>query len=75
MTLTNVPGSVLHAALKLRVQIVILSAAALAGFGIKYLVAKPCGVTGILLVTPVLWFVAVGPIYLWLAWRTVTRPD
>ena len=75
MTLTNVPGSVLHAALKLRVQIVILSAAALAGFGIKYLVAKPCGVTGVLLVTPVLWFVAVGPIYLWLAWRTVTRPD
>jgi O-antigen/teichoic acid export membrane protein len=72
MTLTNVPGSVLHAALKLRVQIVLLSSTALAGFGFKYLVAHRFGVTGILLVTPVLWFVFVAPIYFWISWRTVT---
>ena len=72
MTLTNVPGALLLAAMKLRVQIVLLSAAALAGFGLKYLVAHRFGVTGILLVTPALWFVFVAPIYFWLSWRTVT---
>jgi O-antigen/teichoic acid export membrane protein len=75
MTLTNVPGSLLHAALKLRVQIVLLSAAAIAGFGLKFLVAPVFGVTGILLVTPALWFVLVAPVYFWLAWRVVAQTD
>jgi O-antigen/teichoic acid export membrane protein len=71
MTLTNVPGSLLNAALKLKPQILILSMAALAGFGLKFLAAQRFGVTGILLVSPALWFTMVGPLYLWLAWRVV----
>lgn len=74
-TLTNVPGALLNAALKLKMQVAILSAVAAAGLGLKFLAAKPFGVTGILLVTPALWFAVVAPAYLWLAWRTVTRPQ
>jgi O-antigen/teichoic acid export membrane protein len=75
MTLTYVPGSLLNAALKLKSQILLLSVTAVAGFGLKFLAAHLFGITGILLVTPLLWFALVVPIYLWLAWRTVTRPD
>jgi O-antigen/teichoic acid export membrane protein len=74
MTLTNVPAALLNAALRLRAQIAILSCAALAGFALKYWAARHFGVTGILLVSPVMWFAAVGPLYLWLAWRVVTKP-
>lgn len=74
LTLTNVPASLLNAALKLKAQIVLLSIAAIAGFGLKFFAARAFGVTGILLVTPALWFVLVAPAYLWLAWRVVTKP-
>jgi O-antigen/teichoic acid export membrane protein len=74
LTLTYVPGSLLNAALKLKSQILLLSVAAIAGFCLKFFAARLFGVTGILLVTPVLWFALVGPVYLWLAWRAVTRP-
>lgn len=79
LTLTNVPGALLNAALRLKPQIVILSMVAIAGFGLKFLAARSYGVAGILLVSPALWVVAVAPLYLGLAWRTValrsTPPD
>lgn len=73
MTLTYVPTSLLHAALRLKPQILLLALAAIAGFGLKFLAAPLYGVTGILLVTPALWVAFVAPVYIWLAWRTVTR--
>jgi len=75
LTLTYVPSSLLNAALQLKPQIILLSVAAVAGFGLKFLAARMFGITGILLVTPILWFALVGPAYLWLAWRSVTNPD
>jgi len=74
-TLPNVPGALLNAALKLKPQILLLSLAAIASFGLKFLAAHAFGITGILLVTPALWLVAVAPVYIWLAWQTVTIPD
>jgi O-antigen/teichoic acid export membrane protein len=74
-TLTYVPGALLNASLKLKPQIVLLSIAAIAGFGLKFVSARHFGVTGILLITPVLWFALVAPAYLRLAWRTVTKPS
>ncbi len=75
MSLVYVPGASLNAALKLKPQILLLSAAAIAGFGLKFLAARSFGVTGILLVTPALWFALVVPLYFWLAWRTAASPD
>jgi O-antigen/teichoic acid export membrane protein len=75
LTLTYVTGSLLNAALQLKPQILILSVTAIAGFGLKFLAAHMFGVTGILLVTPALWFVLVAPAYLWLAWRALTPPN
>ena len=74
ITLGYVPGALLNAALALRPQILILSFAAIAGFGLKFLAARWFGIPGILLVTPVLWFLLVVPLYLRLAWRVVTKP-
>jgi O-antigen/teichoic acid export membrane protein len=73
VTITNVPSSILNAALKLKPQILLLSTAAVAGFVLKFFAARVFGITGILLVTPVLWFVFVGPIYLRLALQVVGR--
>lgn len=73
MTCTNVPGALLHAALRLKPQIIVLAVAALAGFGLKYLAARALGVTGILLVSPLLWAMLVAPAYVWLALRVVRR--
>lgn len=73
LTLTYIPASLLNAALKLKSQILLLAVAAIIGFTLKFFAARQFGVTGILLVTPVLWFVFVAPIYLWLAWRVVTK--
>jgi len=75
ITLTYVPAALLNAALRLKVQIALLSAAAIAGFGLKYLAAHLFGITGIVLVTPALWFVLVVPAYLWLAWQVITKPS
>ncbi|MBU6418397.1 MAG: hypothetical protein KGQ79_01550 [Proteobacteria bacterium] len=72
LTLTNVPGALLNAALKFKPQIAILSFAAAAGFGLKFLAAHTFGVPGILLVTPALWFAFVAPLYFWMAGRVVT---
>jgi O-antigen/teichoic acid export membrane protein len=74
ISLISVPGALLNAALQLKPQIVVLAVVALAGTGIKYLAAQSFGITGILLVTPALWFGLVAPVYLWLAWRVVTKP-
>ncbi|MGE4481365.1 lipopolysaccharide biosynthesis protein [Acidocella sp.] len=73
LTLTDVPGALLNATLKFKPQIALLSLAAAAGFGLKFLVAHAFGVPGILLVTPALWFAFVAPIYFWMAWRTVSQ--
>jgi O-antigen/teichoic acid export membrane protein len=75
LALTNIPGSLLNAALKLKPQILILSITAIAGFGLKFLAARQFGVTGILVVTPILRFALVVPVYFWLAWQVVTRPE
>jgi O-antigen/teichoic acid export membrane protein len=69
-TITYVPGALLNAAAQLRPQIFILVAVAITGFGFKFLAAKSFGVTGILVVNPILWLAA-GPLYFWLAWRVV----
>ncbi len=74
ITLTYVPAALLNAALRLKPQIALLAAAAIAGFGLKYLAAHLFGITGIVLVTPALWFALVVPAYLWLAWKVVTNP-
>jgi O-antigen/teichoic acid export membrane protein len=74
-TLTNVPGALLNAAMKLKPQIALLAMAALAGFALKFLAALSFGVTGILLVTPALWFALVAPVYFWMAWRITSKGD
>lgn len=68
LTLTNVPSTLLTAALELKVQILSLAVAAIVGFGLKYLVAAPFGVPGILLVPPALWLFLVTPCFWWKAW-------
>lgn len=73
LTLTNVPGALLNAVLKFKPQIAILSFVAAVGFGLKFLAAHTFGVSGILLVTPTLWFAFVAPVYFRMAWRSVDR--
>lgn len=73
MSLTNVPASLLNAALRLKPQFLILAVAAVLGFVLKFFAAKSFGVTGILLVSPLLWFVLVVPAYVGLAWRVVAK--
>ncbi|HEY4031014.1 MAG TPA: hypothetical protein VGM25_11765 [Caulobacteraceae bacterium] len=68
-----VPGALLNAAAQLRPQILILTAVAVIGFGFKFLAARSFGVTGILVVNPIMWLAA-GPLYIWLAWRVVRNP-
>ncbi len=75
LTLTYVPAALLNAALRLKAQIALLTIAAIAGFGLKYFAAHAFGITGIVLVTPALWFAMVVPAYLWLAWQVVTKPS
>lgn len=70
-SLTQVPGAVLNAALKLKPQIFVLSFAALAGFGLKYFFARGFGAPGILAVTPLLWFLLVVPVFFRQAWLVV----
>lgn len=70
-TITYVPNTLLNAAGRLKPQIIILTAAALAGFVLKFFTAHSFGVTGILAVTPALWLTIVAPLFLWLAWRVV----
>jgi O-antigen/teichoic acid export membrane protein len=73
IALAYIPGALLNAALRLKPQILLLSAVAVAGFGLKFLAARAFGVTGILLVTPVLWFGLVVPAYFWLSWRAAAQ--
>jgi O-antigen/teichoic acid export membrane protein len=75
LALTKVPGSLLNAALELKPQILLLSVAAITGFILKFLTARAFGVTGIMLVTPVLWFVFIGPLYLRMAWRVAVKKE
>ena len=70
-TLTHVPGSLLHASLRLKPQIIVLTIAAVAGFALKYVAARQLGVVGILAVAPALWLGFVAPIYFWLVWRVL----
>lgn len=70
-TFIYVPNSLLNAASQLKPQIIILTTAALTGFGLKFFAAQSLGVTGILAVTPMLWLTVVGPLFLWFAWRVV----
>lgn len=70
-TFIYVPSALLNAAGRLKPQIIILTAAALAGFVLKFFTAHSFGVTGILAVTPALWLTIVAPLFLWLAWRVV----
>lgn len=73
MTLPQMPALLLHAALRLRPQLILLSAVALLGFGLKYLAARSYGVAGILAVSPLLWAAIVTPGCFILAGRWVGR--
>jgi O-antigen/teichoic acid export membrane protein len=70
-TLPHIPGLLLHAALRLRPQIYILSLAAAIGLLLKYFAAGWFGVIGILAVTPVMGLVLIVPGYLLLAWQVM----
>lgn len=72
-TLPQMPGLLLNAVSQLRPQIIILSTAALLGFGLKYLAAPTFGVIGILAVPPLMAALIINPAYFWLASRWLTR--
>ena len=72
-TLAHMPSLLLVAVLQLRSQIIILSIAAILGFGLKYVAAEKFGVIGILAVTPLMSALLINPAYFWLASRWLTR--
>jgi O-antigen/teichoic acid export membrane protein len=74
-TLPHMPGLFLHAALRLRPQIFVLSATAIVSFVLKYFAAKSFGVAGILSVSPLLWMFLVSPAYFWLAWCWIAKTE
>jgi O-antigen/teichoic acid export membrane protein len=71
MTLPQMPAMLLHAALRLRPQLIILSTVAVLGFALKFFAARAFGVAGLLAVAPLLWAAVVSPAYFLLARRWV----
>ncbi len=72
-SLSHMPGLLLHAALRLRPQIILLSLVAGLGLVLKYFAALHFGVSGMLLVSALLWLFLSTPCYFWLAQRALPR--
>jgi O-antigen/teichoic acid export membrane protein len=72
--LPRVSGLLLNAVSILRFQLAAVGLAAVAAFGLKYLLAGRFGVAGIVAATPCAWTGIVWPSYAWRAWRWIARP-
>lgn len=70
--LPHVPGLALHAALRLKPQILVLSSGAFLGIGLKYLLGNVFGVVGILVSYPIIGLALTVPAYFWLVKRWLT---
>lgn len=71
VSLPQTAALLLNAMLHLRVQLLIMSSAAVAGFGLKYYGQLRYGLAGILGATPVIWISVVTPAYIAVALRAV----
>jgi O-antigen/teichoic acid export membrane protein len=71
--LPRMAGLLLNAVSILRFQLAVVSVAAVAAFGMKFLFARRFGVAGIVAATPCAWVAIVWPSYAWRAWRWIAR--